>query len=157
MAETGSIHMLSDHNVDLLDIEDDFHGLSSYALSWRPCKGDSLIYLIKDKQLNNMEKELERGNFPDSLLWMVFHFECLSKKSVDEGFRMPKRGQHETSILTWAVDRNGHPRIKGTLLSSGMSKMTKSIGKTNLPILTSTLAAMLLVALWFYRPIQWSS
>ncbi|GJZ75868.1 hypothetical protein Tco_0640333 [Tanacetum coccineum] len=42
-----------------------------------------------------MGKELERGNFPDSLLWMVFHFECLSKKSVDEGFRMPKRGQHE--------------------------------------------------------------
>ncbi|GJY11205.1 hypothetical protein Tco_0379390 [Tanacetum coccineum] len=42
-----------------------------------------------------MGKELERGNFPDSLLWMVLHFECLSKKSVDEGFRMPKRGQHE--------------------------------------------------------------
>ncbi|GJW81939.1 putative ribonuclease H-like domain-containing protein [Tanacetum coccineum] len=42
-----------------------------------------------------MGKELERGNFPDSLLRMVFHFECLSKKSVDEGFRMPKRGQHE--------------------------------------------------------------
>ncbi|GKB19371.1 hypothetical protein Tco_0853294 [Tanacetum coccineum] len=42
-----------------------------------------------------MGKELERGNFHDSLLRMVFHFECLSKKSVDEGFRMPKRGQHE--------------------------------------------------------------
>ncbi|GJT53023.1 putative reverse transcriptase domain-containing protein [Tanacetum coccineum] len=47
---------------------------------------------LPDKQLNNMEKELERGNFPDSLLRMVFHFKCLSKKSVDEGFRMPKRG-----------------------------------------------------------------
>ncbi|GJX05976.1 hypothetical protein Tco_0193908 [Tanacetum coccineum] len=42
-----------------------------------------------------MRKELERGNFPDSLLRMVFHFEYLSKKSVDKGFRMPKRGQHE--------------------------------------------------------------
>ncbi|GJW21901.1 putative ribonuclease H-like domain-containing protein [Tanacetum coccineum] len=50
-----------------------------------------------DKQLNNMGKELERGNFPDSLLRMVFHFECLSKKSVDEGFSMPKRGHHEES------------------------------------------------------------
>ncbi|GJU56468.1 putative ribonuclease H-like domain-containing protein [Tanacetum coccineum] len=46
---------------------------------------DKTIY----KQLNNMGKELERGNFPDSLLWTVFHFECLSKKSVDEGFTMP--------------------------------------------------------------------
>ncbi|GKA64573.1 hypothetical protein Tco_0764280 [Tanacetum coccineum] len=42
-----------------------------------------------------MGKELERGNFLDSLLRMVFHFKGLSKKSVDEGFRMPKRGQHE--------------------------------------------------------------
>ncbi|GJY84959.1 hypothetical protein Tco_0498985 [Tanacetum coccineum] len=42
-----------------------------------------------------MGKEIERANFPDSLLWMVFLFECLSKKSVDEGFRMPNRGQHE--------------------------------------------------------------
>ncbi|GKA07679.1 hypothetical protein Tco_0686903 [Tanacetum coccineum] len=42
-----------------------------------------------------MGKEFERGNFPDSLPQLVFYFECLSKKSVDEGFRMPKRGQHE--------------------------------------------------------------
>ncbi|GJW58377.1 hypothetical protein Tco_0105108 [Tanacetum coccineum] len=89
-----------------------------------------------------MGKEIERGNFPDSLLRMVFHFECLSKKSVDEGFRIPKSGQHETSILTYAVDRNGRLRIRGTSLSSGMSKMTKSTGKKNLPILTSTLTAM---------------
>ncbi|GJU78032.1 hypothetical protein Tco_1275102 [Tanacetum coccineum] len=37
-------------------------------------------------QLNNMGKELERGNFPDCLLRMVLHFECLSKKSVDGDF-----------------------------------------------------------------------
>ncbi|GKE82259.1 hypothetical protein Tco_1552259, partial [Tanacetum coccineum] len=39
-------------------------------------------------------------------------------------------------------DKNGHPRIKGTSSSSGMSKMIKSIGKINLPILTSTFSAI---------------
>ncbi|GKE05193.1 hypothetical protein Tco_1397211 [Tanacetum coccineum] len=41
-----------------------------------------------------------------------------------------------------AVDKNGHLRIKGTSLSSGMSKMIKSMGKTNFPILTSTFSAI---------------
>ncbi|GJS00197.1 hypothetical protein Tco_0316705 [Tanacetum coccineum] len=64
-------------------------------------------------------KELERGNFPDSLLRMVFHFECLSKKSVDEGFRIPKK-----------VDRNGRPRIKGTSLSADKSDVAVEIDFT---------------------------
>ncbi|GKB33168.1 hypothetical protein Tco_0872569 [Tanacetum coccineum] len=48
----------------------------------------------------------------------------------------------KTSILEWAVDKNGRPRIKGTSSSSGMSKMIKSIGKINLLILTSTFSAI---------------
>ncbi|GKA88075.1 hypothetical protein Tco_0809839 [Tanacetum coccineum] len=47
----------------------------------------------------------------------------------------------KTSILEWAVDKNGLLRIKGTSSSSGMSKMIKSIGKINLPILTSIFSA----------------
>ncbi|GJT59144.1 hypothetical protein Tco_1002677 [Tanacetum coccineum] len=37
-----------------------------------------------------MGKELEQGNFPDSLLRMVLHFECLSKKSVDGALECPR-------------------------------------------------------------------
>ncbi|GJR67786.1 hypothetical protein Tco_0013851 [Tanacetum coccineum] len=44
--------------------------------------------------------------------------------------------------ITWAVDKNSLPRIKGTLISSGISKIIKSTGKTNLPIPTSTFSAI---------------
>ncbi|GKF01102.1 hypothetical protein Tco_0028025, partial [Tanacetum coccineum] len=38
--------------------------------------------------------------------------------------------------------QNGLPRIKGTLISSGISRIIKSTGKTNLPIPTSKFSAI---------------
>nr|GEV83604.1 zinc finger, CCHC-type [Tanacetum cinerariifolium] len=56
---------------------------------------------------------------------------------VKEGFQ-PER----LARVAWAVDKNGLPRIKGTLISSGISRIIKSTGKMNLPILTSMFLAI---------------
>nr|GEV33773.1 reverse transcriptase domain-containing protein [Tanacetum cinerariifolium] len=47
-----------------------------------------------------------------------------------------------TSIIARAVTKNGHPKIIGTLESSGISKITKSIGRTNLSTFMSTFSTI---------------
>ncbi|GJU50873.1 hypothetical protein Tco_1220428 [Tanacetum coccineum] len=77
-----------------------------------------------------MGKELERGNFPDSLLRMVFYFECLSKKSVDEGFRMPKRGQHEE----WMLEDQRNIVILGLVITASLSKVSVLLVHEDVPL-----------------------
>ena len=53
-------------------------------------------------------------------------------------FTRKVRWPSRTSINACPVAKNGLPRIMGTSLSSSMSRTTKSTGKMNLSIFTST-------------------
>nr|GEY27065.1 Gag-Pol polyprotein [Tanacetum cinerariifolium] len=55
---------------------------------------------------------------------------------------VPVAVARSVSTATRAVDKNGLPRIKGTLMSSGKSRIIKSTRKANLPILTSTFSTI---------------
>ncbi|GJU37437.1 hypothetical protein Tco_1185791 [Tanacetum coccineum] len=45
-------------------------------------------------------------------------------------------------MIASTVSRKGHPKMRGTLLSSSISKITKSAGKVNLPTSTSIFSAI---------------
>ncbi|GJR53609.1 hypothetical protein Tco_1404130 [Tanacetum coccineum] len=58
-----------------------------------------------------------------------------------------RQGKERIGEDEGGFDKSGRPRIKGTSLSSGISKMIKSIVKINLPILTSMFLAIPLACL----------
>ncbi|GKB72499.1 hypothetical protein Tco_0933911, partial [Tanacetum coccineum] len=54
-----------------------------------------------------------------------------------------------TSILEWAVDKNGRPRIKGTSLSSALGKLPNPLSCKTLLICPICNSKVLIEAPWF--------
>ena len=70
------------------------------------------------------------------------YFIALSIKKVILSSPTPRLSSRPfTLIMASAVFKKGLPKIKGTRLSSSISKITKSTGKTNLPTWTSIFSA----------------